>query len=258
MHSVFQQVIFVTDHLKRCQNPPIPLPNVKTELTSTPPLHLSGALLAQYAAELNMAGAEMAGTLMGQKIHSKDRESPAAAFTEPADKEKVQVIKNYPLNIPVPSSELLLHGLAASTASNMNLGMSLTGSSVETSATQSLDLTSPSTGAGITTSAAQSLDLTVPVSGLTAAVTQTLDLSVPSSAQTALIESSIMSTVADLRMQMPSHVTTGVTDYSELPELTAMNALSIIQGKADETTCTEPAPESMEAESEEPINLADS
>ena len=203
-----------------------------------------------------MAGAEMAGSLMGHKSQSKDRESPATAFTEPADKEKVQVIKNYPLNIPVPSSEMLLHGLAASAASNLNLAMTLTGSSVETSTTQSLDLTLPASGAGITTSAAQSLDLTVPVSGLSATVTQTLDMSAVSSAQSALIESSIMSTVADLRMQMPSHVTTGVTDYSELPELTAMNALSIIQGKADGTP--EPTTETMEAESEEPINLADS
>lgn len=248
-------------HLKRCQNPPIPLPNVKTELAATPPLHLSGALLAQYAAELNMplSGAEMAGLpLLGHKSQSKDRESPreTSSFTEPPEKEKVQVIKNYPLNIPVPSSEMLLHGLAATAASNLNFAMPLTGASTEAIATQSLDLTIPASGTGITTSAAQSLDLTMPVAGLSATVTESLDLSVPSSSQTALIESSIMSTVADLRMNIPSQMTAGVTEYSELPELTAMNALSIIQGKADETP--EPAAETTETESEEPINLADS
>ena len=145
----------ISDHLKRCQNPPIPLPNVKTELSSTPPLHMSGALLAQYAAELHAA--ELQGLSMsdisgmpipGQKLQPRDQESPreSSSFMEPPEKEKVQVIKNYPLNIPVPSSEMLLHGLAATAALGMTMtvpsGDSATTQTAGMISTQSIDLTS--------------------------------------------------------------------------------------------------------------------
>lgn len=244
---------------------------MKTELAATPPLHLSGALLAQYAAELNMplSGADISGMpIPRHKSQQKDRESPreSSSFTEPPEKEKVQVIKNYPLNIPVPSSEMLLHGLAATAALGMTMTVPSCESSADVSTAQSLDLTIPSSEAGITTSAAQSLDLTTHVSGLSAGMTETLDTTAQSETQTVSgenesAESSIVSTVADLRMTIPASVSvSGESVYSELPELTAMNALSIIQGKADGADGTSgPAAETMETtESDEPINLADS
>ena len=105
-------------------------------------------------------------------------------------------------------------------------------------------------------------------------------------------ETPVMPTISDMRLTIPpSSSESGVTEYGELPELTAMNdALSIIQSKADAADTVEgiasesaegmsesvemPEPaalseaaeemsesavESMETkESDEPINLADS
>ena len=304
----------ISDHLKRCQNPPIPLPNVKTELSTTPPLHMSGALLAQYAAELHAA--ELQGLSMsdisgmpipGQK--PRDQESPreSSTFMEPPEKEKVQVIKNYPLNIPVPSSEMLLHGLAATAALGMTMtvpsgdstttqtagmtsaqsvdltstqsvdttassqsvyktssqGVDLTSSQslyetasqgvdltaaqsgyetqgVDLTSSQSLDLTLPSSEATPTTSTTHSLDLTTQVSGEAgedgSQMEVTTETEVPtSSVEEGSAETPVMPTISDMRITIPANTSeVGVTEYGELPELTAMNdALSIIQSKSE-------------------------
>ncbi|KAL4229004.1 hypothetical protein ACF0H5_012042 [Mactra antiquata] len=93
------------------------------------------------------------------------------------------------------------------------------------------------------------------VTGLTN-VAQSLDLSIQTSGPSVLIEHQPGS---DLRVQIPGSIATSIAEYSgELPDLSEMNALALIQGKTDQPIETSDTNEQDNNVAEEPINLADS
>ncbi|KAH3868407.1 uncharacterized protein LOC127867764 [Dreissena polymorpha] len=83
---------------------------------------------------------------------------------------------------------------------------------------------------------------------------QSLDLTVHSSTGPSVLIEHQPGT--DLRVQIPSSIATSIAEYSgELPDLSAMNALALIQGKSDQPM-SGTNDHGAETANEEPINLA--
>lgn len=83
---------------------------------------------------------------------------------------------------------------------------------------------------------------------------QSLDLTVQSSGPSVLIEQQPGS---DLRVQIPGSIATSIAEYSgELPDLSAINALALIQGKTEQPIETSDTNDQGSVGNEEPINLA--
>ena len=270
------------DHLKRCQNPPSTVRHDSHSPSSATP----GSIHSMYMGspgEINIP-------TTGPKVITKEVESVAYSGLSAADKETIQ--KHFLLNIPVPTSDIHSAGATAipesqsldltmpvaagQTTAGMvvseanDLSVSVThnsepstpvsqSASLALSSTDQNILTIPTTGQNDLTvhshanlhSVADIRPASAPISvSSVAADSQSLDLSVQTSGPSVLIEHQPGS---DLRVQIPGSIATSIAEYSgELPDLSAMNALALIQGKVDQSA----EPETVV--SEEPINLADS
>lgn len=271
-------------HLKRCQNPPSTVTRMDSHSPSSATPSSVQSMYAGSPGELNIPSS-------GPKVIAKEVES-SAAYTglSAADRETIQ--KHFLLNVPVPQSENMGHMSTSSTPpaqtldltmpvsahANVSvpsdLSMAMTGhnaSNLSVSDTGSMDLTANESGmltmSGASTvvenavtqsiSSSSSRPSLVAISTATTGAesrmkeSQSLDLSIHTSGPTVLIEHQPGS---NLRMQIPGSIATSIAEYSgELPDLSAMNALSMIQGKSDQHL------ENMDTESsDEPMNLADS
>jgi len=218
-------------------------------------------------------------------------ENVAFAGLSAADRETIQ--KHFLLNVPIPSSDNSM--VAGSTASTptQSLDLTLPGGghgemNMSATSTVASDMSMPLDGHNGSSSSTPDISLSdsadlrsadmgasvlnVPLPGQASVVgnshgsqskenvvsgmneSQSLDLSLHSSGPSVLIEHQPGS---DLRVQIPSSIATSIAEYhGELPDLSAMNALALIQGKTDQPMETSDTNEQGTVGNEEPINLA--
>lgn len=282
----------LSDHLKRCQNPPITARHEVHSPTATP-VALHSAYPQGSPGELNIP-------TTGPKVIAKEMESVAFAGLSAADRETIQ--KHFLLNVPTPSSDTTI--VAGSTSStptqSLDLTMPVSGHSilnipVTNSGASDLSVQmagqngSSSSTPDVSISPAEACDLrsgtettpsvlNVPLPQVSNIVegshlvtesqtrevpvtvdsgmneSQSLDLTVQSSGPSVLIEQQPGS---DLRVQIPGSIATSIAEYSgELPDLSAINALALIQGKTEQPMETSDTNDQSSVANEEPINLA--
>ncbi|XP_052804810.1 uncharacterized protein LOC128234563 isoform X2 [Mya arenaria] len=270
-------------HLKRCQNPPI---TVRHETHS--PSIMPVALHTVYP---QGSPGEICLPTTGPRVITKELESVAFAGLSAADRETIQ--KHFLLNVPIPSSDNTLVAGSTSSTPTHSLDLTLSGSQQgvlhipvssggpgelvgQNGSNSSTSDGSLSETGDVRSSESSASVLNVPLPGQVSSVagnshrnqskdlsdgavsvmneSQSLDLSVHSSGPSVLIEHQPGS---DLRVQIPSSIATSIAEYSgELPDLSAINALALIQGKTDQPMETSDTNEQETIQNEEPINLA--
>ncbi|XP_045207522.2 mucin-17-like isoform X2 [Mercenaria mercenaria] len=283
-------------HLKRCNHPPVTVTRLEGHSPSATPLSYHSLYGQGSPGEINIpttgpkviakemesaafAGLSAADRETIQKHFLLNVPTPSSENTIVAGSTSSTPPQSLDLSMPVSGHSVL--NIPASSAGPNDLSVSVSGQnglSVSESMAESLpstmvsDLTPTETSVSVLNVPLPGQSTTllensrvVTASGETASVTvrrdsdmgQSLDLSVQnSSGPSVLIEHQPGS---DLRVQIPGSIATSIAEYSgELPDLSAMNALALIQGKTDQPIETSDTNDQDNVASEEPINLADS
>lgn len=287
-------LFLVPDHLKRCNNPPITVTRHDGHSPLATPLSYHSLYGQGSPGEINipttgpkviakeMESAAFAG------LSAADRETIQKHFllNVPIPSSENMIVagstsstppQSLDLSMPVSGHNVLNIPASSTGPSDLSVSVSgqngLIGVSDTMAETMGDNLTSPESAVSVlnvplpgqsttllensrvVTESGESSSVTVTNSGMANA--QTLDLSVQSSSgPSVLIEHQPGS---DLRVQIPVSIATSIAEYSgELPDLSAMNALALIQGKSDQPIETSDTNDQDNTTCEEPMNLADS